>query len=256
LSDNPAIRRIDLASALSTHRFRYYDFAMVATCVIVVCSNVIGAGKVAQISIPVPFRAAPLPFTFGAGILFFPLSYVLGDVLTEVYGYARARRVIWTAFVSAAFAAAAAAFIVAMPPAPEWNVKFGNIDKQAAFTLEFGQAPRIIAASCLAIWVGEFVNAFVLARMKILTGGRHLWQRTIGSTIAGQAADTVVFYPLAFAGIWSGSLLVRVMVANYALKVSWEALLTPLTYRVVAFLKRAEGVDVYDNETDFTPFTF
>jgi uncharacterized integral membrane protein (TIGR00697 family) len=255
VNDTNTIRRIDRASALSAHRFRYYDFAMAATCVIVVCANVIGAGKVAQLAIDLPWRNEPWFFTFGAGILFFPLSYVLGDVLTEVYGYARARRVIWTAFASAAFAAAMAAFITAMPPAPTWNVDLGGIDTQTAFALNFGQAPRIIAASCLAIWVGEFVNAFVLARMKILSRGKHLWQRTISSTILGQGADTLVFYPLAFAGIWSTELIATVMASNYLLKVGWEVLLTPVTYRVVAVLKRVEGVDVYDHETDFTPFT-
>lgn len=238
--------RIERADRLAEHRFRYYDFAMAATCVVIVCANIIGAGKVAEI----------WGFAFGAGVLFFPLSYVLGDVLTEVYGYARARRVIWAGFVSAAFAAGMAAFITAMPAAPDWNIELGaGVDRQVAFALNFGQAPRIVAASCLAIWAGEFANAYVMARMKVASGGKNLWQRTIGSTIVGQGVDTAIFYPLAFVGVWSFDLLVSVMVANYALKVAWEAMLTPVTYRVVAFLKRAEGVDVYDRETDFTPFS-
>ncbi|MEX0644755.1 MAG: queuosine precursor transporter [Parvularculaceae bacterium] len=239
------IEKIEHAAALSAHRFRYYDFAMAATCVIIVSSNIIGAGKVAQVG----------AFTFGAGVLFFPLSYVLGDVLTEVYGYARARRVVWAGFASAAFAAGMAAFITAMPPAPSWNIDLGGIDKQAAFAINFGQAPRIVAASCLAIWAGEMANAYVLARMKIASGGKNLWQRTIGSTVVGQGIDTLIFYPLAFAGVWSIELLATVMATNYALKVAWEALLTPVTYRIVGLLKRAEGVDVYDRETDFTPFS-
>lgn len=238
--------RIERADRLAEHRFRYYDFAMAATCVVIVCANIIGAGKVAEI----------WGFAFGAGVLFFPLSYVLGDVLTEVYGYARARRVIWAGFVSAAFAAGMAAFITAMPAAPDWNIELGaGVDRQVAFALNFGQAPRIVAASCLAIWAGEFANAYVMARMKVASGGKNLWQRTIGSTVVGQGVDTAIFYPLAFVGVWSFDLLVSVMVANYALKVAWEAMLTPVTYRVVAFLKRAEGVDVYDRETDFTPFS-
>lgn len=249
------IDRVERADALSAYRFRYYDFVMAATCVVIVCANIIGAGKVAQLSFDAPFREAPLLFTFGAGVLFFPLSYVLGDVLTEVYGYARARRVIWAGFVSAAFAAGMAAFITAMPAAPGWNIDLGGVDKQTAFALNFGQAPRIVAASCFAIWAGEFANAFVMARMKLLTGGRHLWTRTIGSTVVGQGVDTLIFYPLAFAGVWSVELIATVMATNYALKVGWEALLTPVTYRIVGFLKRAEGVDVYDKKTDFTPFS-
>lgn len=241
-----AVRTIDRADALSLHRFRYYDFAMAATCVIVVCSNIIGAGKVAEIS----------GFAFGAGVLFFPLSYVLGDILTEVYGYARARRVIWAAFASAAFAAAMAATITAMPPAPAWNaVEGAAFVRQDAFEMSFGQAPRIVFASMIAIWAGEIANAYVLARMKIASGGRHLWRRTIGSTAVGQGVDTLLFYPLAFAGVWAPELILSVMAANYALKVGWEAALTPVTYRIVAFLKRAEGIDVYDRETDFTPFS-
>ncbi len=239
------IERIDRADALSNHRFKYYDFAMAATCVIIVCSNIIGAGKAATL----------FGFTFGAGVLFFPLSYVLGDVLTEVYGYARARRVIWAGFAAAAFAAGMAAFITWMPPAEWWNEDLGGIDKQTAFALNFGQAPRIVAASCLAIWAGEFANAFVMARMKVASGGKHLWRRTIGSTVAGQGVDTLIFYPLAFAGVWTTEGILTVMATNYALKVLWEAMLTPVTYRVVGALKKAEGVDVYDKDTAFTPFS-
>jgi len=239
------IERIDHAEALHNHRFKYYDFAMAATCVIIVCSNIIGAGKAATM----------FGFTFGAGVLFFPLSYVLGDVMTEVYGYARARRVIWAGFAAAAFAAGMAAVITAMPPAGWWNEDLGGIDKQTAFALNFGQAPRIVAASCLAIWGGEMANAFVMARMKVASGGKHLWQRTIGSTIVGQGVDSIIFYPLAFLGVWTLEGVVTVMATNYILKVAWEAVLTPVTYRIVGFLKRAEGVDVYDKDTAFTPFS-
>lgn len=240
------VETIDRAAALATHRFRFYDFLMAATCVIVVCSNIIGAGKVASLG----------GFVFGAGVLFFPLSYLAGDVLTEVYGYARARRVIWAAFAAAAFAAGMAAFITWIPPAEAWNTPFGaTATRQDAFALSFGQAPRIVAASVLALWAGEFANAFVMAKMKIGTGGRHLWTRTIGSTAVGQGVDKLIFYPAAFAGVWSPDLILQVMAANYVLQVGWEAALTPVTYRIVAFLKRAEGVDVFDRETDFTPFS-
>ncbi|WP_034474104.1 queuosine precursor transporter [Aestuariibacter salexigens] len=239
------LHKIEQATELHQHRFKYYDLVMVATCVIIVCSNIIGAGKVATVA----------GFTFGAGILFFPLSYVLGDVLTEVYGYARARRVIWAGFFCAAFAAGMAAFITAIPPADSWNVAVGDTNMQEVFALNFGQAPRIVFASLVAIWAGEIVNAFVMAKMKVASGGRALYQRTIGSTIAGQGVDTLIFYPLAFYGVWSNELLVTVMATNYVLKVLWEALLTPVTYKVVNHLKKVEQVDVFDKQTEFTPFT-
>jgi hypothetical protein len=246
MSATRTVETIERAAALASHRFRFYDFLMAATCVIVVCSNLIGAGKVASLG----------GFAFGAGVLFFPLSYLAGDVLTEVYGYARARRVIWAAFASAAFAAAMAAFITWIPPAEAWNTAIGaGVTKQEAFALNFGQTPRIVAASILALWAGEFANAFVLAKMKIGAQGRHLWTRTIGSTAVGQGVDKLIFYPVAFWGVWSPELIATVMATNYALQVAWEAALTPLTYRVVGYLKRAEGVDVFDRETDFTPFS-
>ncbi len=237
----PGIRAVD-AGALMGKRLHYYDYCMAAFAVILICSNLIGASKVAVLDLPL-FGAV----TFGAGILFFPLSYVLGDVLTEVYGYARARRVVWVGFVAAVFAAGMAAFVVAVPPAPDWG-------GQGALASVLGQVPRIFAASILAFWAGEFANAFVMARMKVWTEGRHLWTRTIGSTVVGQAADSLIFYPLAFLGVWDTGLVLTVMVTNYLVKVGWEALLTPLTYQIVGFMKRAEGLDVYDLDTDFTPF--
>ena len=239
------IVRVDRKDALREHRFKYFDFVMAATCVIFVCSNIIGAGKVAEIN----------GFAFGAGVLFFPLSYVLGDVMTEVYGYARARRVIWAGFAAAAFAAGMAAFVTWMPPSPDWNNDLGGLTRQEVFTANFGQAPRIVAASIFAFWAGEMVNAYVMARMKVASKGKHLWQRTIGSTVVGQGVDSLLFYPLAFLGVWSMELILTVLATNYVLKVLWEALLTPVTYWAVAALKRAEGVDVYDAETDFTPFS-
>ncbi|MEM9810655.1 MAG: queuosine precursor transporter [Pseudomonadota bacterium] len=216
--------------------FKHYDLILAAMCVIVVCSNIIGAGKVMTL----------WGFSFGAGILFFPLSYVLGDVLTEVYGYRRARRVILAATASALFAAVMAAFITAMPPAPAWDTDLGGVSRQEAFVINFGQAPRIVMASLTAIFLGEMANAQVMARMKDSFRTGPLWQRTIGSTVVGQGVDTLIFYPLAFAGVWSISLIVTVMVTNYVLKVLWEALLTPVTYRAVGLLKKSEGVEIYD----------
>ena len=225
-------------------RLRHYDLVMAAFVAILLLSNVLGAGKVAQVALP-----GIGTWPFGAGILFFPISYIIGDVLTEVYGYARARRVIWVGFAATLFMAFMAWVVVALPPAPDWR-------NQAAYETVFGQVPRIVFASMCAFWAGEFVNSYVLARMKVLTDGRHLWMRTIGSTIAGQGVDSLIFYPLAFWGAagWTPHLVVVVLFTQWALKVSWEVLLTPLTYWVVGALKRAEGLDVFDRGTDFTPF--
>jgi uncharacterized integral membrane protein (TIGR00697 family) len=235
------IRAIE-ASAIVGRRLKYYDYCMAAFAVILICSNLIGAGKVAQVNLPLLGAV-----TFGAGILFFPLSYVLGDVLTEVYGYARARRVVWVGFAASVFAAGMAATVVAFPPAPDWQ-------GQDALANVMGQAPRIFAASILAFWAGEFANAFVLARMKVWTKGRMLWTRTIGSTVVGQGVDSLIFYPIAFLGVWETKLVLTVMATNYLMKVLWEVVLTPVTYQVVNGMKAAEGLDVFDVETDFTPF--
>ncbi|WP_374388065.1 queuosine precursor transporter [Sandaracinobacter sp.] len=235
------IRAIE-AGAIAGRRLKYYDYCMAAFAVILICSNLIGAGKVAEVSLPLVGAV-----TFGAGILFFPLSYVLGDVLTEVYGYARARRVVWVGFAASVFAAGMAATVVAFPPAPGWN-------GQDALAAVMGQAPRIFAASILAFWAGEFANAFVLARMKVWTKGRMLWTRTIGSTVVGQGVDSLIFYPVAFLGVWDTKLVLTVMATNYLMKVLWEVVLTPVTYQVVNGMKAAEGLDVFDVETDFTPF--
>ena len=222
--------------------FRYFDLVMAAFVTILLLSNVIGAGKVATVDLP-GVGAWP----FGAGILFFPVSYVLGDVLTEVYGYARARRCIWTGFAALLFMAFMSWVVVALPPAGTWT-------GQAAYEAVFGQVPRIVLASILAFWAGEFVNSVVLAKMKLWTQGRYLWTRTIGSTVVGQGVDSLIFYPLAFWGVWDSDTLLVVLLTQWALKVGWEALLTPVTYAVVGFLKRREGVDVYDVGTDFSPF--
>lgn len=230
------------AGALAGRQLRYYDFAMAAFAVILICSNLIGAGKPAQVTLPV-FGTV----TFGAGILFFPLGYVLGDVMTEVYGFARARRAVWVGFAASVFAAGMSYFVVSLPASPDWA-------GQAALAEVFGQVPRIFAASIMAFWAGEMANAFVLARMKVLTQGRHLWMRTIGSTVVGQGVDSLIFYPLAFLGVWETRLVFVVLATNYLLKVLWEVILTPVTYRIVAFFKAAEGLDVFDNATNFSPF--
>jgi len=235
------IRAVE-GAALGAARFRSFDLVMAAFVTILLLSNVFGAGKVAVLAVP-GFGEWP----FGAGILFFPVSYVLGDVLTEVYGYAHARRCIWAGFAALLFMAFMAFVVVALPPAADWQ-------GQAAYEQVFGQVPRIVLASIAAFWAGEFVNSYVLARMKVWTRGRHLWARTIGSTIVGQGIDSLIFYPLAFYGVWENETLLQVLLIQFALKVAWEVLLTPATYALVGWLKRREGVDVYDTATNFTPF--
>ncbi|MDQ3478211.1 MAG: queuosine precursor transporter [Pseudomonadota bacterium] len=232
------------AQALRARPLRWFDFTMAAFVTVLLLSNVLGAGKVAVIQLPVVGE-----WPFGAGILFFPLAYVLGDVLTEVYGYARARRCIWAGTAAMLFMAFMATVVVALPPARDWG-------GQAAYERVFGQVPRIVFASITAFWAGEFANSFIMAKMKLWTRGRHLWSRTIGSTVVGQGIDSALFYPLAFLGApgWTPQLVLTVMFTQWVLKVAWEVLLTPVTYAVIGFLKRREGVDVFDERTDFTPF--
>jgi uncharacterized integral membrane protein (TIGR00697 family) len=225
-------------AAAPGREFKYYDFAMAAFVAIIICSNLIGAAKIGFL----------FGHSFGSGILFFPLSYVLGDILTEIYGYARARRVVWAGFMSCVFMAFMSYVVVHIPPAPGWN-------GQSAYESVFGSTPRIVFASISAFWAGEFANAYVLAKMKVISRGRNLWQRTIGSTVVGQGVDSLIFYPLAFLGVWSVNQVLTILVTNYLLKVTWEVVLTPVTYMIVNGLKRAEAVDVYDIGTDFTPFS-
>jgi uncharacterized integral membrane protein (TIGR00697 family) len=235
----PVMAHTPVGPAPHPHRtYRYYDLVMAAFVTVLLCANLIGAAKVAQL----------WGFTFGAGVLFFPISYVFGDVLTEVYGYARARKVVWAGFGALAFASFMSWATLAFPPAPGWP-------HQAAYEIVFGGTPRIALASLVAYFGGEFCNSYVLAKMKVATRGRLLWSRTIGSTIVGEAVDSAVFYPLAFLGAWETDLVLRVMVSNYLLKVLWEVVMTPFTYRVVNFLKRAESEDYFDRSTNFTPFS-
>ena len=230
------VTQLDGTSGARRH-FRYFEYMMAAFVAILLLSNLIGASKLASLH----------GYTFGAGIMFFPISYVLGDVLTEVYGYANARRCVWAGFAALLFMAFMSWVVVALPPAEGW-------DGQAAYVSVFGSTWRIVAASVLAFWAGEFVNSFVLAKMKILTGGKKLWARTIGSTVFGQAVDSAIFYPVAFLGTWSTTQVLTVMVTNWGLKVLWEVVLTPVTYAVVGWLKAREGVEVFDTGTDFSPF--
>ncbi len=253
----PALSRIDGRTGARRH-FRYFDYAMAAFVAILLLSNLIGAAKLTTVG----------GWTFGAGILFFPISYVLGDVLTEVYGYANARRCVWVGFFALIFMAFMSFVVVAMPPSADWGCAAsadpmfaGALAKsnagticQATYISVFGSTWRIVAASVIAFWAGEFVNSYVMAKMKVWTKGRYMWTRTIGSTVFGQAMDSAIFYPLAFFGVWTGQSIVMVMLTNWAFKVAWEIILTPVTYGVVGFLKRREGVDVFDDNLDFSPF--
>jgi queuosine precursor transporter len=223
------------------HRtYKYYDLVMAGFVTVLLCANIIGVSKRSMIG----------GFTFGTGILFFPLSYLFGDVLTEVYGYARSRRVIWAGFGALIFAAFMSFVVVGMPAAPGW-------DGQSHYEYVFGSTPRIVFSSLIAFWAGEFANSFTLAKLKLYTSGRFLWVRTIGSTIAGEMVDSLVFYPLAFLGAhgWTPEQVLKVLMTNYVLKVMWEVVATPVTYQVVNFLKRIENEDYYDRDTKFTPFS-
>ena len=252
--------------------FRYYEFVMAAFVAILLLSNIIGAAKLTFVEVswwPDGWWPAPEGiFIYGAGILFFPLGYVIGDILTEIYGFARARRVIWTGFAAMIFLAFMSYVVVSLPPFDGWECAGsaslepqggaaavpGEICQQT-YESVFGSTWRIVVASITAFWAGEFVNSYVMAKMKVWTKGKALWSRTIGSTVVGQGVDSLIFYPIAFWGIWSTQAVLTVMVTNWLLKVLWEALLTPVTYAVVARLKKAEGVDLYDTDTDFSPFS-
>jgi uncharacterized integral membrane protein (TIGR00697 family) len=225
--------------------YRYYDFVMAAFVAVLLCSNFIGAAKQATVQLPIVGET-----TFGAGVLFFPISYIFGDILTEVYGYGRDRRVVWAGFGALVFASVMAWVVVHLPPA--------RTDFMASYQshLEgvFGNSWRIAAGSMIAFWAGSFSNSYVLAKMKLWTQGRWLWTRTIGSTLVGELVDSSLFYFIAFYGLWATVDLVKITVAQYVLKTTWEIVMTPVTYRVVGFLKRAEQEDYYDRSTNFNPF--
>jgi queuosine precursor transporter len=233
-----------MAAAQHNRQFRYYDFVMAAYVCVLLCSNLIGPAKETTVTLPVVGSV-----TFLAGVLFFPISYIFGDILTEVYGYGRDRRVVWAGFAALAFASIMAAVVVRLPPSG------GSLGNQAAVEAIFGSTPRIIIASIAAFSCGSFVNSYVLAKMKIWTQGRWLWTRIIGSTLCGELVDSAIFYFVAFYGRIPQAHLIAIMFTQYALKSGWEIVAAPLTYRVVAFLKKAEQEDYYDTDTNFTPFS-
>jgi len=224
--------------------YRYYDLIMAAYVCVLLCANLIGAIKTSTVALPLVGEV-----TFATGVLFFPISYFFGDILTEVYGYARDRRCVWAGFTALAFASFMAYVVTHMPPSTEFAPSQVHMD------FVFGSTWRIAGGSIIAFWCGSLVNSFVLAKMKIATRGRWLWTRTIGSTLCGEAVDSLLFYSIAFGGVWESSLLWKVTLAQYVFKSSWEILSTPLTYWMVNRLKRAENEDFYDTDTDFTPFS-
>jgi len=225
--------------------YKYYDLILGAFVAVLLCSNLIGVQKVSYVTLPFIGE-----YIYGAGVLFFPISYLFGDILTEVYGYKRSRRVIWTGFAALIFASLMSLIVTSLPAAHTMSA-----DQQSAVNMVFGQTWRITLASLLAFWSGEFTNSFVLAKLKLKTAGKWLWTRTIGSTIAGEAVDSLIFYPLAFLGTWSNEQVISVIIGNYFLKVLWETVVTPFTYMIVNFLKRSEHEDYFDRNTDFNPFS-
>lgn len=231
----------------SERQYKYFDLIMAAFVAVLLCSNLIGVQKVTYIT--VPFTGG-YQYIYGAGVLFFPISYFFGDILTEVYGYKRSRRVIWAGFGAMAFVSLMSFIVTSLPDASTMSPEQVN-----AINMMFGQTWRIVLASLSAFWLGEFANSFVLAKLKVRTDGKYLWTRTIGSTVVGEAVDSLIFYPLAFLGSWSTQQVVSVMIGNYFIKVMWEVLATPLTYKVIGFLKRAEHEDYFDRDTNFNPFT-
>lgn len=235
-----------LARSATGRHFRFYDMFMAGFVTVLLCSNLIGPGKSCEVTV------WGMAVVFGAGNIFFPISYIFGDVLTEVYGYARARKVIWAGFAAMAFATVMSWVVINLPPNPREPY---NQTIQPALEVVFGGTWRIVLGSMLAFWVGDFVNSYVMAKLKVWTRGRFLWMRTIGSTVCGQGVDSLLFYPIAFAGIWTNDLLLNVAIFNWIFKVGVEVVFTPITYAVVGWLKRAEGVDHYDTDTDFTPFS-
>lgn len=224
--------------------YRYFDLVMAIFVAVLLISNVASAAKIVNLGLPV--------LTFDAGTLLFPISYIFGDVLVEVYGYRRSRRVIWVGFGCAVLLSLTLAVVRWLPGDAQWVTEVGPDAFDGVLgTLASG---RIILGSLVAYFAGEFSNAYIMARMKVRTQGRWLWVRTIASTVVGELVDTMLFVCIAFLGIWSLDLVIKIIISNYLFKTGFEALVTPLTYLVINNLKRVEDEDYYDVDTDFNPF--
>lgn len=222
--------------AVDTSKSKYFLYVAIAFVVLLMISNTV-AVKLVSIG----------PFIFAGAIFIFPLTYIFGDILTEVYGYRATRKIIWSAFVALVVMSLMYLFVQYLPSPSFWS-------GQEAYATILGFVPRIVAGSIIAFFVGEFCNSFVLSRMKVWMNGKHLWMRTIGSTIVGEGVDTVVFVLIAFYGILPLSALLTMMGSAYLFKVGYEILATPLTYLIVGRLKKAEGFDVYDKGINYNPF--
>jgi len=224
--------------------YKYLNFITVTFVVILLLCNLIASIKITQIELPLIGKVS-----FAAGLLFFPISYLVGDLLTEVYGYAKSRQVIWSGFIALIISNIIIKILVALPPDPNWNL-------QSSYEAIFAVSFRVSLASMLAFFCGEFCNSFVLAKLKLITKGKYQALRLIGSTIAGELVDTIIFYPLAFWGDpnFPTDLILRIMLMNYIVKVSWEVIAYPLTKQIVKHLKATENEDYYDWDTDFSPF--
>jgi uncharacterized integral membrane protein (TIGR00697 family) len=218
------------------HKYKYLDTLTILFVVVLLVSNLV-AQKLCRVG----------PLTLSGAQLLFPITYIFGDIFTEVYGYAASRRAIWIGFFASALLSIMGAIAVALPPAEGWH-------NQAAFATVFGFIPRLVAASLIAYWAGEFTNSYTMAKMKLLTRGRWLWTRTVGSTVSGQAVDTVIVVLIAFWGSASGRTLVALIISAYVGKVVYEVLATPLTYAIVGWLKRTEQTDTFDQQESFNPF--
>lgn len=232
---------------MEKRNYKYYDLVMALFVTILLLSNLLSSAKIIDLG----FSLGPIGFIFDAGTLVFPISYIFGDILTEVYGYRRARRVIWAGFGATALMGFFVWLAGVLPGESAWQGYAG----QGAYDVILGGVSGLVVASLAAYWVGEFSNSYVLAKMKIATKGRWLWSRTIASTLVGEAVDTITFFLIATAlGVFPPEIIVSLMVTNYVLKVGIEVLFTPITVRVVNGLKHAEQEDYYDYDTRFTPF--
>ncbi len=238
-------RRSDCDKAM--RNYRYFDLVMALFVTVLLLSNLLSSAKIIDLGVSL----GPLALVFDAGTLVFPISYIFGDILTEVYGYRRSRRVIWTGFLATALMGLFVWFAGALPGEPGWEQYAG----QGAYDVILGSISGLVVASLAAYFVGEFSNSFVLAKLKVATRGRWLWLRTIGSTLVGQGVDTITFFIIAtLLGVFPAPLLLSLIVTNYLLKVGIEVLFTPLTLAVIPWLKRMENEDYYDHDTDFNPF--
>ncbi|HSU33419.1 MAG TPA: queuosine precursor transporter [Bryobacteraceae bacterium] len=232
-----AEREVEPVSLLhSDHRYKYLDTLVTLFVVVLLISNIIST----------KFFAIG-PFRISCAQMLFPITYIFGDIFTEVYGYSASRRAIWFGFFASFLLVALSYVAVKIPPAPEYN-------DQRAFATVFAPVGRIVLASLLAYWCGEFANSFTMAKLKLLTRGKYLWTRTIGSTVVGQAIDTTVVMFVAFYGMRSVHVILNLIVSGYLIKVIYETLMTPVTYAVIGYLKRVEGADYFDTETNFNPF--